>query len=315
MSQTAADAAPRRPRARYTQAVMTPGPAQPRRLTSPQNPRIKAVAKLRAKPAERRRTGQFTVETERELRRALDAGFHPVELFALPDRLDHAVVREAARLGAELYEINQRVLERLAYRENPEGLVAVLPARTTALEHWAAQPNEEDEREGEGGEKERLGHELAVVCSGLEKPGNLGAILRAADAAGATAVLIDRDRPDVFNPNCIRASTGAVFSVPMVCAPPGELIAALRRRGLTLLALTGDGETCYTEAALTGPCALVLGAEAEGLNPAWREAADARLSIPMRGTADSLNVSVAAAVVLFEAARQRRGGAGRPPQR
>jgi TrmH family RNA methyltransferase len=279
---------------------MARGDPQPRRITSPQNPRIKAAARLRARSAERRRTGRFTVETARELIRALDAGIEPVELYALPDRLENPAVERAARRGAELFEINERTLKRLAYRQNPEGLVAVLAAQPTLLEDW------ERASIGEGGAPEP-GPEQAVVCSGLEKPGNLGAILRTADAAGATAVLVDRERPDLFNPNCIRASTGAVFRMPIVCAPPENLIEALRRRNLAVFALTGDGEADYVEADLTRPRALVLGAEDAGLDPRWREAADARLAIPMLGGAvDSLNVSTAAAVALFEAARQRR---------
>ncbi len=256
-------------------------------ITSVQNPRIKQVAKLQTESRTRRESGLFCVERARELERAIDAGFVVVEFYIWPERFKELPLLERIQeRGADIVEVNEAVLAKIAYQENPQGFVAVMHARTTEL---AAIP----------------ATGLFLVCSGLEKPGNVGAILRSADAAGAAGVLIDAAGFDLFNPNCVRASTGAVFSMPIVCGGREEILQWLKVNKVRLIAATPGGAARYSEADLRGDVAIVVGAEAQGLAPQWIDAADIAVSIPMRGTADSLNVSVTAALLLFEAVRQR----------
>lgn len=251
-------------------------------ITSSANPRVKALVRLQQRASERRATGRFCVETPRALARALAAGLVLRELWLGPD---HGLERLPP---AHHHTVPASVLAKIAYRQHPSGFVAVFeaPARTLADLPAPAAP-------------------LYVVCSGLEKPGNLGAILRSADGAGADAVLLDRDAVDLFSPQTIRASTGAVFTLPVAGAPADALVPWLRGRGVQIVAATPDADRRYTDVDLTGPTALVMGAEAEGLDGGWRGAADARVRIPMAGVADSLNVSVAAALLVYEARRQR----------
>ena len=259
-------------------------------LTSPSNPRVKAVVRLQRQAGERRRTGLFCVESARELGRALDAGFDVEQFYLCPQCFEEGdlVDRVAATGQASMYRISQPVLQKLAYRQNPQGMVAVLRARSSDLATL-----------------ELADPALVVVCSGLEKPGNIGAILRSADAAGASAVFIDCPGADVFNPNTVRASTGAVFALPIVCEAREALIDWCRQRGVLIVAASPDADHPHTEADLRGPSALVVGSEAAGLDPAWREAADTTVVVPMHGSVDSLNVSVTAALLAFEAMRQR----------
>jgi len=254
-------------------------------ITSLANPRVKQVARLQSQSRQRRSEGLFCIEAERELERALAAGFELVDLYVHED----ASAPPCGRDAVDVIRVSEAVLAKMTYRQNPQDFVAVFKARHAA---WDDLP--------------RVDVPLYVVCSGLEKPGNIGAILRSASGAGADAVLIDDADADLFNPNTIRASTGAVFSMPIVCDEPAAMIEQLRGRGVKLVAAAPDGSVVYSEADLAGPTALVLGAEAEGLSGAWRDAADVCVTIPMWGAVDSLNVSVTAAVLLFEAARQRR---------
>ncbi len=266
-----------------------------KRLTSPANPRIKTLARLQNASA-RRAAGRFLVESERELQRAIDAGFSVIELYLCDDLpVDETLVQRAGDAGAALIAITRPILDKVTYRQNPQGLVAVLERRTARLHHVA------------------LGDPpLVLVCTGLEKPGNIGAILRTADAAGVDAVFIDSPEADLFNPNCIRASTGAVFSMPIVCETGDELRDYLAEQGLTVIAATPDAHMAHTRAPFAEPCAIVLGSEDRGLDIAWREVADVPVCVPMFGRVDSLNVSVTAALLMYEARRQR---ASQPPPR
>lgn len=284
-------------------------------ITSAQNPRVKAVVALR-ESRERRRAGLFVAEGAREIARALDAGLTPIEFY----RCDDPSLRggaEAAALaercgaaGAARFEVTSALLSKMAYCENPEGVLAVFeqPRWTLdALPGLAAG-----------------GPELWLVAVGTEKPGNLGAMVRTADAAGAAGVLVAGGVVDAFNPNAIRASTGAVFTLPVVGAGDEETLAFLRSRGAGLFAAAlpalGERLTAHTEADFRGPTAIVIGPEDTGLSDFWLDAARAArprggiVTIPMQGrSADSLNASNAAAVLLFEAVRQR--GAGNRLQR
>jgi TrmH family RNA methyltransferase len=270
-------------------------PAQPDRITSLHNPRIKEVLRLQEKSAERRRQGLTLVEGYRELTNARQAGWAVATLFVCEELAGEEIARqlaEPARLVPRPYEylpVSAAVFAKLAVRERSDGVLAVLhtPHRTLADLVLPENP-------------------LIIVLEAVEKPGNLGAILRTADAAPAHAVLVGDPRTDLYNPNVIRASLGGIFTVPTVAAPMPELLAFLREKGIrTFAAALADDAKDYTAASFTSPTALVLGTEADGLTPATRQACDETVIIPMRGVLDSLNVSVAAAVLTFEAVRQR----------
>jgi TrmH family RNA methyltransferase len=273
-------------------------PAQPDRITSLQNPRIKEVLRLQEKAAERRRQGVTLVEGYRELTNARQANWALVTLFVCAELAGDEITQqllEPSMLVPRPYEflsVSAAVFAKLAVRERSDGVLAVLRTPRRTLADLALPPNP-----------------LVLVLEAVEKPGNLGAILRTADAAPAHAVLVGDPRTDLYNPNVIRASLGGIFTVPTVAAPMPEVLAFLREKGIrTFAAALADNAKDYTAASFSGPTALVLGTEADGLTPATREACDETVIIPMRGVLDSLNVSVAAAVLTFEAVRQRGRG-------
>ncbi len=180
------------------------------------------------------------------------------------------------------------MFEKLAFGARAEGVVAVAATPQASLADLVLREND-----------------LVVVLEGVEKPGNVGAVLRSADATGAGAVIVADGRTDLFNPNAIRASLGTIFTVPVAEASSRETLEWLRRRGFSILAARVDGSVVYTEADFKGAAAIVLGSEADGLTDVWSGEGIEALRLPMLGVADSLNVSVTAAVVLYEAVRQR----------
>jgi TrmH family RNA methyltransferase len=239
-------------------------------ISSVDNPRVKDLVRLR-KARERRRSGLFIAEGPREVERARVAGLTIVATYFAPSLL----------AWPEGEEVSERVLAKMAYRAEPEGVIAVVEA-----------PHRELPTNGS----------LYLVAVGIEKPGNLGAMARTADAAGADALVVAEAQADPWNPNAIRASTGAVFSLPVVEATLDEIRALPTR----LLAAMPDAPTAYTEVDLTARTTLAIGAENVGLPDAWIEASDFSVSIPLHaGTTDSLNAATAAAIILFEARRQR----------
>ena len=251
-------------------------------ITSLENARVKEVMRLR-RGRERRATGLFVVEGFREVERARAAGLAFRAIYVAPELLDGLPPPPPTTSRAEprAEEVSARVLRHMAYRTEPEGILAVVEAPTREL---PANPT------------------LVLVAVGVEKPGNLGAMARAGDAAGADALLVADGVADPWNPNAIRASTGAVFSLPIVAASLDEV----RALPLTRVAAVVGAPTLYTDVDLRGPIALIVGAEDTGLDDRWRAAADVTASIPMLGAAaDSLNASAAASVLLFEAVRQR----------
>ncbi|WP_375416458.1 TrmH family RNA methyltransferase [uncultured Hymenobacter sp.] len=265
-------------------------------ITSPQNPRIKQLLRLQQKASERRALGLLLLEGHRELTIAAGAGLPVSTVFYCPELSDEAALRELRqRLPApatEWVEVARAAFERVAYREGSDGLLALAPAPQRTLAELRLPP-----------------HPLVLVLEAVEKPGNLGAILRTADAAPVDAVLIGDARTDLYNPNVIRASIGCVFTVPVVAAPVVEVLAFLKQNQITTYAAALAPEAqAYTSYDFRGPTALVLGTEADGLSAGLRAACDHTIIIPMRGRIDSLNVSVAAAVLTFEAVRQREGG-------
>lgn len=264
-------------------------------ITSPANARVKRLAALRHRRA-RDRAGVTLVEGYAELTLALAAGGRPRELYLCPALAGpgaQLMIDRVSALGAEVIRVSLPVFGKIAYRESPDGWLAVLPAVPASLAalHPGADP-------------------LVLICEGVEKPGNLGAILRTADAAGVTAVIAADPGTDWANPNVVRASKGTVFSVPVASASAAEVFGWLDEHGLALVAAAPDGDVPLTAADLTGPTAIAVGSEAHGLSAAWLKRASTRLRIPMFGRADSLNVSTSAAILLYEAVRQR--AAGRP---
>ena len=281
--------------------MSTPTPAAPGEpdlvVTSPQNERIKHVVRLRDR-RHREAAGEFLVEGYRELDRALAHGLQPTAVFYCPALFlgsnEGRLLTAARSTGALLIETDERVFAKISYRDRPDGLVAVAPQmrRTLADLPLGAVP-------------------LVIVAEAVEKPGNLGTILRSADGAGVDAVVVADRTTDLHNPNVVRASTGTLFSVPVAEAGGEETLAWLRAKGLTIVAATPAGAACYWDAPLAGPLAVVVGTEQYGLSETWLSAADVRVRIPMQGEADSLNVATATTLLLYEILRQRRA-AGLP---
>ena len=300
----------------------------PELITSPSNPKIKRLLALQQKSSARREAGLFVVEGRRELQHCIDAGFEIDTIFVCPSllsstpgdelppetsfgphrcaslavppltmprvaRFPGAVATTASEGNAQtrVFEVSEEVYARMAMREGTEGVVAEVRMRERKLEDLDLPENP-----------------LVVVLESVEKPGNLGAVLRSADAAGADAVLFCDPLTDLWNPNLIRASIGAVFTVPCVACSSEAAIAFLKARGIRILTAQLQDSSLYYECDMTVGTALVMGTESTGLTGQWREAADAHIRIPMLGALDSLNVSVSAAILLFEAVRQRRNG-------
>ena len=273
--------------------------ASPPTLTSTANPRFRAALSLRDR-RERARHGRLLVDGVREVARALDAGVALVEVFVAPGTFPEpaldAVVARAAGLGVPVVPVTADLLTRLAYGERASGIVAVANAPATSLEALrlpAVAP-------------------IVGVLEDVEKPGNLGAVCRSADGAGLDALIAASTTAvpaDPWNPNAVRASLGTVFTLPLAVGSTANVLAWLRDRGLRAVAARVDGSVPYTEADLRGPVALVLGSEATGLTDAWSGADLTAVRLPMRGRADSLNVAAAAAVLFYEARRQRDAGA------
>jgi TrmH family RNA methyltransferase len=269
---------------------------QPPTLSSSHNPRFKAALALR-EARERRATGRILVDGGREIGRALAAGIRPIELWVAPDRVRDAEATDAIEQARDLRipttEVTPELLSRLAFGDRDDGLVLVASAPSVDLE-----------------DLELPASPLIGVIEAVEKPGNLGAILRTADGAGLDALIVADPRCDPWNPNAIRASMGTVFSMPLAVAGADVVLAWLRDAGVRIAAARVDGSLPYTEADLTGPLAIVLGAEADGLSATWASDGVDAIHIPMLGIADSLNVSVSAAVLFYEARRQRDAAAG-----
>jgi TrmH family RNA methyltransferase len=252
---------------------------------------LKALTALRRR-RHRDEAGQTLVEGYEETGLAVEAGVRPTALYFCPELAapgQEELLDRAAVAGAELVELSRTAFEKVAYRESPDGWLAVVPAVATDLARLRLCPNP-----------------LVLVCEAVEKPGNLGAILRTADAAGAAAVIAADPVTDWGNPNLVRASKGTVFAVPVASTEGPELLGWLRERGIAVVAATPHTDLAYTDVDLTGPAAIVVGAEKEGLSPAWLRAADHRVRIPMAGRANSLNVATSAAIITYEAVRQRR---------
>ena len=285
----------------------------PCQITSSQNPKIKWLLQLQQKSAARREEGLFVVEGQRELMHCVRNGYHVHTIFFCPEIVQADSQPGLQRSNADvdayalldqadtLYEVSSNVYEKIAYRSGTEGVIAVVRTRELTLSQL---------QEGlqTAGTTARVGESPApfyVVLEGVEKPGNLGAILRSADAAAADAVIICDSRTDLYNPNLIRSSIGAVFTVSCVTCTSAECIAFLKRNGIQILTAQLQDSLPYYSTDMRRATAIVMGTEATGLTQSWREAADAHICIPMCGMLDSLNVSVSTAILMFEVVRQR----------
>ena len=259
-------------------------------ISAANNPKIKKLLALQQKAAERRRSGLFVVEGLRELQHCTEAGLEIDTVFFCPEILENS--GDAVAMlpkGVRRCEVTAGVYDKIAYRGGTEGIVAEVRARRLRLEELQMKENP-----------------LVVVLESVEKPGNLGAVLRSADAAGVDAVIVCDPLTDIYNPNLIRSSIGAVFTVPCVACTSDECIAYLKAKGIQILTAQLQDSNLYYDTDMTCGTAIVMGTEATGLTEAWRQAATRHIRIPMLGRLDSLNVSVSAGILMFEAVRQRQ---------
>ncbi len=261
-------------------------------ITSLQNVKVKQVARWRDRP-DRDDSQVVLAEGYRALVRALAGGYRIREVFVCPECFpgqhhEEELLERLAAQGARLIRVSPAAFAKMAYRDRPEGLLGVGPQLHRGLADL------------------RLGDPaFLLVAEQIEKPGNLGTMMRSADAVKVDGLVLCDSRTDLYNPNVVRASTGNLFTLPVAEATAAETIAWLKERGVCILATSPHAEPLYTGVDLTQPVAVVVGAEQYGLTPAWMEAADLKVRLPMLGEADSLNVSTATAILLYEVVRQR----------
>ena len=253
-------------------------------ITSVQNARVKHIVALQQKSSLRREEGLFVVEGQREIEHCIACGYEIVEAFIV-DNLSFTGDYPATKVTPQVYE-------KIAYRGSTEGIIAVAKVK----DHSISSINDK---------LSTINSPLIVVLERVEKPGNLGAILRTAEAAGVDAVIVCDPLTDLYNPNLIRASIGGVFSVPTAVCTSEECIAFLKAHQIKILTAQLQDSYEYYDYDMTSATAIVMGTESTGLTQQWREAADAHIRIPMLGRLDSLNVSVSAAILMYEAVRQR----------
>ncbi len=260
-------------------------------IRSTRNDAVRLYQLLREKSRVRKKLSLCSVEGRREVERALKSGYTFEEVFVCPSLLGPpGPVLQRLLDTVEFAEIPPSLYEKMALRGSSEGILAVLQTPDHSLGSFSIS-------------KEKP---LILVAESAEKPGNLGALFRTADAAGIDGVLLAEPRCDIYNPQCIRSSLGGVFHLPVAVGGTSEILNFLRSKGIGVYASALTGSVPYYEADLTGPTALVMGAEDKGLSPEWLEASETQLIIPMSGIVDSLNLSVSAAILIFEAVRQRR---------
>lgn len=263
-------------------------------ITSLQNSRVKDLVKLRDRSG-RESLQLMLIEETRVIERALSAG-HPLRtIYTCSEKMTTEAKALSNRLQRqpelEVIDLAPHVMAKVAYRNNPEGLLATAPLLQYDI-----------------GRIDLPADPLLLVIESVEKPGNLGAVLRSANGAGVDLVLICGQSVDLCNPNVLRASTGAVFMTPTAAMAEADLLDFLKSKSIRMIAATPDTQTPHTDTDLTGPVAIIVGAEDTGLTVTWLEAADQKVRIPMHGQADSLNLSVSAAILVYEAERQRRAG-------
>ncbi|HKX85222.1 MAG TPA: RNA methyltransferase [Flavobacterium sp.] len=259
-----------------------------KQITSVQNPYIKSLVLLQEKSKERKKTGTFLIEGVREIELALKGGYELLTILYCNDVLDHSQIAKFAKTEIERIEISRDVYQKLAYRDTTEGILAVAKAKSFHLSDLQLPDNP-----------------LILVAEAPEKPGNIGAMLRTADAANLDAVIIANPKSDMFNPNIVRSSVGCIFTNQIAVGTTEEIIGYLKENNIRFYAATLQNSTSYHVQDYKAATALVVGTEATGLSQEWRDHATQNIIIPMQGEIDSMNVSVAAAILIFEAKRQR----------
>lgn len=258
-----------------------------KQITSVQNPFIKSLVLLQDKAKARKQSGTFLIEGQREITLAIKGGYKVETLLFFPEICTESEARELTAT-ATLIAINKEVFEKLAYRDTTEGVIGIANSKTLLLEELQLSENP-----------------LILIAEAPEKPGNIGALLRTADAAKLDAVIIANPKGDLYNPNIVRSSVGCLFTNAIATATTAEIIAFLQKKNINFYCATLQNSTSYHTQDYTTPTALVVGTEATGLTQEWRDAATQNIIIPMQGEIDSMNVSVAAAILIFEAKRQR----------
>lgn len=266
------------------------------KITSTSNPLVKEITRLQKKSSARSQSAMFVAEGRREASLAMQSGHHILTVVVCPEIFaedpSYPVISAAInKPGMQMVEVSRAVYDRLAYRAGTEGVLVTGMQRAASLETWQTNVNP-----------------LILVLEGIEKPGNLGAILRTAEAAGVDAVILADPVVDLYNPNVIRGSLGCVFTMPVFVSTSVAVIAWLKKRGITIFAAALQTMTDYYRTDFRQATALVFGAEDKGLSALWRKDDMRLIKIPMAGRIDSLNVSASVAVLCFEAIRQRSSG-------
>jgi TrmH family RNA methyltransferase len=259
-----------------------------KQITSVQNPFIKSLVQLHEKAKARKQSGTFLIEGRREILLAVKGGYDVETVLFYPGLISAAQIAELTNNRTNLIEINKEVFEKLAYRDTTEGVIGVAKTKTLQLSDLKFSENP-----------------LILIAEAPEKPGNIGALLRTADAAKLDAVIIANPKGDLCNPNIVRSSVGCLFTNNIATGTTSEIIAFLKQKKINIYCATLQDSIPYHTQDYTNPTALVIGTEATGLTQEWRDAAAQNIIIPMQGEIDSMNVSVAAAVLIFEAKRQR----------
>lgn len=259
----------------------------PETITSVQNSRIKNLVALQ-KPRNRRESGLFVIEGVRELKQAISGGYEIVSLFYCDEIAGENPLLADLSDGTEMNNVSKRVYEAVTYRGSTEGILGVSKMKYLDLSCLKLH-----------------GNPLLLVIESPEKPGNLGAILRTADAAGITGVIVCDSKTDIYNPNVIRSSLGCLFTVNIAVTDSSAAIDWLKNNGLGIHVTSPEAPRLYYETDYRIPSAIVMGSESSGISGKWRMQADSIIKIPMKGKVDSMNLSVAAAIIVFEAVRQR----------
>ena len=259
-----------------------------KQITSVQNPFIKSLVQLQEKAKVRKQTGTFLIEGKREIELALKGGYELETILFLPEIISEKQLNDLTTKPLNVIEISKEVYQKLAYRDTTEGILAVAKTKPMQLSDLKLSKNP-----------------LILIAEAPEKPGNIGALLRTADAANLDAVIIANPKSDLYNPNIVRSSVGCLFTNQIATGTTSEIIGFLKERKINFYCATLQNSTSYHTQDYTTPTALVVGTEATGLTEQWRKEATQNIIIPMQGEIDSMNVSVAAAILIFEAKRQR----------
>jgi len=267
-------------------------------ISSLQNKNVKTYIKLQEKSRDRRKSGRFVIEGRREIRLAIESGYRLDAIYVCPDLIRDFNKEILFEQAGQVIEVSLDVYRKMAYRESTEGILAIAQNKSHDVANIALPENP-----------------LVLVAEAPEKPGNIGALLRTADAADVDAVFIANPRTDLYNPNIIRSSVGGIFTRQIAMGSSSEIIAYLNAQKIKIYCAALQASTAYTAADYCAPTAIVVGTEADGLSKEWLQQSAQNIIIPMQGEIDSMNVSVSAGILIFEAKRQRKESASPPLQK